>query len=101
MEEHAGRMMTPTAIRSVLCGLAGAIFAVAYFSGLAWNVRLYARDGIGMKAMTLHLSRLFTAAAMFTLCAKIGAAPLLASFAAFQAMRLIILKRFKPAFEAG
>jgi hypothetical protein len=54
-----------------------------------------------MKAMTLHLSRLFTAAAMFTLCAKIGAAPLLASFAAFQAMRLIILKRFKPAFEAG
>jgi hypothetical protein len=92
-------MITPIVRQTLLCGLAGAVFAKVYFSGLSWNVQLYVDEGIGLRAGAVHVGRLLLAASMFTLCAMIGAAPLLASFAAFLAMRLIILRRFTLADE--
>jgi len=72
----------------------GALMGAAYLAALGWNVRLYAAHGGGCKALLLHLSRLALAVAAFTLCARQGAAPMLASFAGFFAIRTISISRF-------
>jgi len=77
----------------------GALIGAAYFAALGWNVRLYAGDGAGWQALLLHLSRIAFAIAALTLCARQGAAPLLASFAGFLATRTISVHRFKLAIE--
>ena len=72
----------------------GTLIGVAYFASLGWNVRLYADRGAGLSALLLHLARLVVAVAAFTLCAKQGAAPLLASFVGFFAIRMISVNRY-------
>ena len=72
----------------------GALIGAAYFAALAWNVRLYAGQGAGWQALLFHLARLALAVAAFTLCARQGAAPLLASFAGFLALRMIAVNRY-------
>ncbi len=69
----------------------GAGLGTAYFAALGWNVRLYFARTAARKPVLLHFSRLGFAVAAFTLCAKQGALPLLATFAGFLAMRTIVL----------
>ena len=73
----------------------GALIGMAYFVALAWNVRLYTGHGIGRNALLLHLLRLAVAIAAFTLCARQGAAPMLASFAGFLAIRAISVNHYR------
>jgi len=77
----------------------GALVGAAYFAALGWNVRLYAGHGAGWKALLLHFSRLAAAVAAFTLCARQGPAPLLASFAGFLAARTISVNHYRLALE--
>ena len=75
-------------------GALGALIGAAYFAALGWNVALYVGHEAGWKALLLHLSRLAVAVVAFTLCVRQGAAPLLASFAGFLAIRTISLKHY-------
>lgn len=72
----------------------GALIGAAYFAALGWNVRLYADRGAGLSALLLRLARLVVAVAVFMHFAKQGAAPLLASFAGFFAIRTISVNRY-------
>ena len=69
----------------------GAGLGAAYFAALGWNVRLYFDRQSGWNPVLLHFSRLGFAVAAFTLCARQGALPLLATFAGFLAMRTVSL----------
>jgi F1F0 ATPase subunit 2 len=73
----------------------GAVLGAGYFAALRWNVQIYFDRGSGWNLVLLHFSRLVLAIAVFTLCAKQGAAPLLASLAGFLAIRTISLQRYK------
>ena len=86
-------MIEAIVLRIVSYAVLGALIGAAYFAALGWNVRLYADDGAGLSALLLHLARLVVAVAAFTLCAKQGAAPLLASFVGFFAIRTISVNR--------
>ena len=86
-------MIEAIILRTVSYAVLGALIGAAYFSALGWNVRLYADNGAGFSALLLHLARLVVAVAAFTLCAKQGAAPLLASFVGFFAIRMISVNR--------
>jgi len=77
----------------------GGLIGVIYFVALAWNVRLYAGHGAGWRALIFHLSRLAVAVVAFTLCAKQGAAPLLASFAGFLATRAVSINHYRGALR--
>jgi F1F0 ATPase subunit 2 len=80
-------------LRIVLYALLGALIGAAYLEALEWNVQLYALRGVGWNALLIHLARFGVAGAAFTLCARRGAAPLLASFAGFLVMRTLSLNR--------
>ncbi len=92
-------MIQVVVLRMVPYAALGALVGAAYFAALGWNVRLYAGHGAGSKALLLHLSRLAVAVAAFTLCARQGAVPLLASFAGFLAIRTISVNRYRLAVE--
>ena len=92
-------MIGVVVLRIVPYAALGALVGAAYFAALGWNVRLYAGHGAGWKALLLHLSRFGVAVAAFTLCARQGAAPLLASFAGFLAMRTISVNYYRLALE--
>jgi F1F0 ATPase subunit 2 len=92
-------MIGVVVLRIVPYAALGALVGAAYFAALGWNVRLYAGHGAGWKALLLHLSRLGVAVAAFTLCARQGAGPLLASFAGFLAMRTISVNHYSLAVE--
>ena len=92
-------MIGVVVLRIVPYAALGALVGAAYFAALGWNVRLYAGHGPGWKALLLHLSRLAVAVAAFTLCARQGAGPLLASFAGFLAMRTISINHYSLALE--
>jgi len=92
-------MIQVVVLRIVHYAALGASVGAVYFAALGWNVRLYARHGAGWKALLLHLSRLATAVAAFTLCARQGATPLLASFAGFLAIRTISVNHYRLALE--
>ncbi|MGO9263553.1 MAG: ATP synthase subunit I [Candidatus Binataceae bacterium] len=77
----------------------GVLIGVGYFAALGWNVRLYAGHGAGWRALLFHLSRLAVAVVAFTLCAKQGAAPLLASFAGFLAARAVSINHYRVALR--
>ena len=77
----------------------GALVGAACFTALGWNVRLYTGRGPGWSALLLHLSRLGAVVAAFTLCARQGAAPLLATFAGFLAVRTVLVGRHSFAPE--
>jgi F1F0 ATPase subunit 2 len=85
--------------RIVSCAAFGALIGAAYFAALGWNVWLYTGHGAGWKALLLHLSRLAVAVAAFAFCAEQGAAPLLASFAGFLAIRTISITHYSLALE--
>jgi len=84
-------------VRMASYGAFGALIGAAYFAALGWNVRLYTGGGAGGYALLLHLARLPVAVAAFTLCARQGAAPMLASFAGFLAMRVVSVNRYRLA----
>jgi len=92
-------MIEVIVLRIVPYAILGALIGAAYFAALGWNVRLYVDNGAGWKSLLLHLSRLAAAVAAFTFCARQGAAPLLASFAGFLALRTISINRYRLAFE--
>lgn len=90
-------MIEIIASRVVPYAVIGGLIGAAYFAALAWNVRLYTDNGAGLSALLLHLTRSVVAVAAFTLCARQGAAPLLASFGAFLAIRTISVNRYRLA----
>ena len=92
-------MIGVVVVRIVPYAALGALIGAAYFAALGWNVRLYAGHGAGRKALLLHLSRLAVAVAAFTLCARQGAAPMLASFAGFLAIRTISVNHYRLALQ--
>jgi len=92
-------MIGAVVLQIVPYAVLGALVGAAYFAALGWNVRLYAGHGAGSKALLLHLSRLVVAVAAFTLSARQGAAPLLASFAGFLVIRTISVNHYRLALE--
>lgn len=90
-------MIEVIALRVVPYAVIGALIGAAYFAALAWNVRFYADNGAGLSALLIHIARIVVAVAAFTLCARQGAAPLLASFGAFLVMRTISVNRYRLA----
>ena len=82
-------------------GALGGLLGALYFLALGWNVRLYAGGGAGWKAPLLHLARLAAVGAAFILCARQGAAQLLSSFAAFEAVRAVVVNRSGLANQAN
>ena len=92
-------MIGAVVLQIVPYAVLGALVGAAYFAALGWNVRLYAGHGAGSKALLLRLSRLVVAVAAFTLSARQGAAPLLASFAGFLVIRTISVNHYRLALE--
>jgi F1F0 ATPase subunit 2 len=90
-------MIEVIVLRVVPYAALGGLIGSAYFAALAWNVRLYADSGAGSSAVLLHLARIVTAVVAFTLFARQGAAPLLASFAGFLVIRTISVNRYRLA----
>ncbi len=84
-------------IMILIYGALGVLLGAAYFSALGWNVRLYTDEGAGWKALLLHLVRLLAAIAIFTICARQGATPLLSAFAGFLAARTVAVHRNRTA----
>jgi F1F0 ATPase subunit 2 len=77
----------------------GALLAVAYFSALGWNVRIYVDYGFGWSAVLIHSLRLLAISAAFTLCARQGALPLVSSVVGFQVMRTAAVNQQRRALE--
>jgi F1F0 ATPase subunit 2 len=92
-------MIDLSLVRALLCGVLGALLAVAHFSALGWNVRLYVDHRAGWSAVLVHLMRLLVIGAAFTLCARQGAFPLLSSVAGFQLIRGAAVNRQRRALE--
>jgi F1F0 ATPase subunit 2 len=86
-------------VRVLPYSVLGALLAVAYFSALGWNVRLYVDDGAGWSAVLIHSLRLLVIGAVFTLCARRGAFPLLSSVVGFQMMRAAAVNQQRRALE--
>ena len=72
-------------------GMLGVALCAAYFSTLRWNIRLYCERRLEWKALVVHLLRLIGIGAVFTVCARRGAVPLLSSCAGFITMRTVAL----------
>jgi len=92
-------MIGVVVLRIVPYAALGALVGAAYFAALGWNVRLYAGHGAGWKALLLHLSRLAVAVAAFTLCARQGGAPMIASLVGFLAIRTISVNHYRLALQ--
>ena len=88
-------MIAVVVLRMVSYAMLGALIGAGHFAALEWNVRLYIGRVAGWKAALLHFSRLAVAMAAFTLCARQGAAALLASFAGFLAIRTTSVNRYR------
>jgi len=86
-------------VRVLPYSVLGALLAVAYFSALGWNVRLYLSDRAAWSAILIHSLRLLAIGAAFTLCARQGALPLLSSLVGFQMMRTLAVDRQTRALE--
>jgi F1F0 ATPase subunit 2 len=86
-------------LRIVPYAALGSLIGTGYLAALAWNVRLYVGLGGGLKALLLHLLRLAVAVAALTLCARQGAAPMIASFVGFLAIRMISVTHYRLAIE--
>jgi hypothetical protein len=84
--------MSLAAPRLLLFVAVGALAGAAYVRALAWNVRLYCRNAAMPLAISLHAARLLGVGAIFFAAAKAGAAPLLATFAGFQLIRIFIVR---------
>jgi len=92
-------MIAVVVVRMTAYGALGALIGMAYFAALAWNVRLYTGHGTRRNALLVHLSRVAVAVAAFTLCARQGAAPMLASLAGFLAIRTISINHYRLALQ--
>ena len=87
-------MTSQTLVTALLCGALGALLAAAYCTALWWNVHFYL-DAAGWRALPVHLLRIAGVVLIFTLCARHGAMPLLASFAGFLITRTLIVSRYR------
>ena len=90
-------MIDPAVVRILLYGALGALLGIAFFAALDWNVLLYVEPGAGWKAPLVHIARLLLAGAIFTLAARGGAMPLLATLAGFQMIRIAAVNRHRTA----
>jgi len=77
----------------------GAAFGAAFFSALAWNVRLYCGSSGTRFAPLVHGMRLLGMATFFLRIAELGAAPLLLTLAGFQLARVFAIRAKGLAFE--
>jgi len=77
----------------ILFALAGVALGVAYFYALDRNVRLYRRPGMRALAVAVHLARLLMLAGALIIIARVGALPLLLSFAGLLLGRWWVLSR--------
>lgn len=87
-------------IRALPYGALGALIGIAYVGALAWNVRLYVGHGVEWGVLLVHLLRLLTVAAAFTLCARQGALPLLSTLVGFLVTRTLTVNQKRRLFEA-
>jgi F1F0 ATPase subunit 2 len=99
LEEDEQRIIGAIVVWIVFYAILGGAIGAAYFAALGWNVRLYTDNGAGWSSLLLHLSRLVAAVAVFTFCARQGAAPFLASFTGFLTLRTISINRYRLALE--
>ena len=80
-----------TAMHAVtVCVFAGAglMLGLVHFLGLRIGTRLFLEDGANVRAIGLHLLRVFATVAAFSLIAQVGALPLLAAFVGFLFARI-------------
>jgi F1F0 ATPase subunit 2 len=77
----------------VLFGALGLGLGAVYFGGLYWNVRLFLGGRGGLLPMALVGLRFALAAVVLWLAARHGAPALLAAFAGFLVMRMVLLQR--------
>ncbi|MGE5148305.1 MAG: ATP synthase subunit I [Candidatus Eiseniibacteriota bacterium] len=75
----------------VLFGALGLGLGAVYFGGLYWNVRLFISGG-GLWPVALIGLRFALAGVVFWLAARHGAPALLAAFAGFLVMRVVLLQ---------
>ncbi|HUA36054.1 MAG TPA: ATP synthase subunit I [Candidatus Binataceae bacterium] len=87
--------------RLLIYSVLGALIGTGYFSALRWNVDLYVRGGLAWKAAVIHLVRILLIAAAFTLCARQGAAALIASFVGFQLARAMMVNKDRVAMAGS
>lgn len=80
-----------------LFALAGVALGIAYFYALDGNVRLYLRPGLRVLAVLVHIARLALLAGALFVIARVGALPLLVSFAGLLVGRWWVLSRTRRA----
>ena len=80
---------------ATVCVFAGAglMLGLVHFLGLRISTRLFLEDGANLRAIGLHLLRVFATVAAFSLIAQAGALPLLAAFAGFLFARIAVQRR--------
>ena len=80
---------------AIVCVFAGAglMLGLVHFLGLGVSTRLFLEDGANLRAIGLHLLRVFATVAAFSLIAQAGALPLLAAFVGFLFARIAVQRR--------
>jgi F1F0 ATPase subunit 2 len=86
-------------LKLLTCMVLGSLLGLTYFGALSWNVQLYCRRSSSLFALSIHALRLLGTAAVFFAIARMGAASLLSTSAAFQFVRIFILRAKRPSQE--
>ncbi len=73
-------------------GLAGFVFGLLYFAAVQRTATLFAAGSGWLAPAALTIGRIAAAATLLSLAAKLGAASLLAAFAAFILARVVALR---------
>lgn len=89
-------LANPVAVATVMV-LAGVGLGLAYLGALRRTVEALAHGAGWRMPMALTVARLAAAAGLLFLAAKLGAIPLLATFAGFLLARSVILRRVRRA----
>jgi len=88
-------MTLPHALALLGFAILGIGAGMLHFISLRWNARLYLQIGetrrAGAKALAINLLRIALTAAVFIVCARAGAAPLLLAFAGWLLARQLLL----------
>jgi hypothetical protein len=74
--------------------LLGTLLGALHFALLRYNVGAYV-GGAGLRAVGLHLARIALVGAAFTLTARVGALPLLATLAGFVLARFPVMRMLR------
>jgi hypothetical protein len=88
-------MTTGNSLLIMLPAAAGLIMGLLYFFALRRTAAVMVCGGRWQIALTLTLSRILLAVALFTAAVRVGALPLLAAFGGFLAARALAL-HFAP-----